>query len=234
MALTDSLISYWTMDETSGTRYDSVVATGNDLTDNNTVGYGTGIISNGADFIPANSEYLSHTSNASLQTGDIDFTFAAWFKIDDLNTRAIISKDDGLGTRDYRITYLAGALRFYVNASGATQVASAAAISTGTWYYVVAWHDASANTINIQVNNGTVDSAGIGALSAASTNPFLIGANTVGSATNFWDGLIDEVGFWKRVLTSDERTSLYNSGAGLAYPFGGGPPATPEWYMAFV
>ena len=32
-----------------------------------------------------------------------------------------------------------------------------------------------------------------------------------------WDGLIDEVGFWNRDLTSTELTALYNSGAGLTY-----------------
>ena len=29
------------------------------------------------------------------------------------------------------------------------------------------------------------------------------------------NGRIDEVGIWKRVLTSDERTAIYNGGAGL-------------------
>jgi hypothetical protein len=33
----------------------------------------------------------------------------------------------------------------------------------------------------------------------------------------YTNGSIDEVGFWKRVLTADERTWLYNSGAGRTY-----------------
>ena len=37
-------------------------------------------------------------------------------------------------------------------------------------------------------------------------------------ASRYWDGLIDEVGFWKRILTAQEKTNLYNAGAGLAYP----------------
>ena len=32
------------------------------------------------------------------------------------------------------------------------------------------------------------------------------------------DGILDEIGFWKRVLTPDERVALYNSGEGLAFP----------------
>jgi hypothetical protein len=30
-------------------------------------------------------------------------------------------------------------------------------------------------------------------------------------------GLIDEVGFWKRKLTAQEITALYNGGAGLPF-----------------
>ena len=39
-------------------------------------------------------------------------------------------------------------------------------------------------------------------------------------------GRIDEVGFWKRVLTSSERSLLYNGGVGLTYPFSGAPTPT--------
>ena len=36
----------------------------------------------------------------------------------------------------------------------------------------------------------------------------------------FWDGLICEVGLWRRLLTAAELDFLYNSGAGRTYPFG--------------
>ena len=55
-----------------------------------------------------------------------------------------------------------------------------------------------------------------------STNPFAIGVWTGAFPSGNMDGLIDEVGFWKRTLTSGERTQLYNSGNGLAYPFSSG------------
>jgi RHS repeat-associated protein len=40
----------------------------------------------------------------------------------------------------------------------------------------------------------------------------------------YFDGRIDAVGLWKRVPSSGERTSLYNSGAGCHYPFDTCPP----------
>ena len=45
------------------------------------------------------------------------------------------------------------------------------------------------------------------------------------------NGIIDEVGFWNRELTSSEVTDLYNSGAGLAYPLVpvSGPANVKSW-----
>jgi hypothetical protein len=50
-----------------------------------------------------------------------------------------------------------------------------------------------------------------------STTAFQIGARGNGGLP--FDGLIDEMGFWKRVLNSDEHAALYNNGSGFAYPF---------------
>jgi hypothetical protein len=87
-----------------------------------------------------------------------------------------------------------------------------------TWYYVVAWHDSTANTINIQINNGTPTSLShtLGVY-ASGTGLFSIGST--GGTAAYMNGRIDEVSFWKRILTADERMTLYNSGNGLAYPF---------------
>ncbi len=225
VTLTTNLISYWKLDEASGNRVDSVTATGNDLTDNNTVTNNTGIISNCANFDTANSEYLSHTSNTSLQAGNIDFTFSLWFRVESgtpSNTQLLAKDTDSpASSRDYTIDIQGSTLRFYINGGGTgLGVDSSQAISTGQWYFVVAWHDASADTVNIQVNNGTVDSASTsGTAPQTSSAQFRLGARQYSGFEGYMLGKIDEVGFWKRTLTSGERTSLYNSGAGLSYPF---------------
>ena len=73
----------------------------------------------------------------------------------------------------------------------------------GTWYFIVGWHDSVANTVNIQVNNGAVDSVATGgALQAAGTAELRIGGRD-DIAPFHLDGRVDEVGFWKRVLTAD-------------------------------
>ena len=72
MALTDSLISYWKLDEASGNATDSHGT--NTLTDTNTVTSVAGKINTARYFTNANTEFFTLADNASLSTGDIDFT----------------------------------------------------------------------------------------------------------------------------------------------------------------
>jgi hypothetical protein len=70
----------------------------------------------------------------------------------------------------------------------------------------------------IQINNGTPQAWSYGAVIPRT----FTGDYRVGSNQDFGEkasGLIDSVGFWKRVLSSGERTTLYNSGNGIEYPF---------------
>lgn len=226
MSLLDNLVSYWSLDEASGTRVDSHGS--NNLTDNNTVGSTTGVVSNAASFVAANSEYLSHASNTDLQTGDIDFTLAAWAK---LNTKGayetVVSKDQYDTSREYLVYYDFPADRFALlvssggsSASQTTLLAqSFGSVPTGTWCFIVICHDSINNALKICVNDGTVDSAAWTTGVYSGSAPFQIGASddfgTPGS--NPLNGEVDEVGFWKRVLTAGEITWLYNSGSGRSY-----------------
>lgn len=78
--LSTNLVSYWELEESSGTREDSHGA--NDLTDNNTVLYGTGKQGNGADFEATNSEYLNVAS--SLGAYNDTFTYSFWVNLESL------------------------------------------------------------------------------------------------------------------------------------------------------
>lgn len=231
MALTDSLISYWSLDEVSGSRADAHGT--NHLTDNNTVTSATGKVGTAADFVRANSEYLSVASNASIQVGDIDFTIAAWFKVDIAGAAYAIASQYGStsATRSWVLRRAASnVMQFQVSSDGTATAAIsdlATTISVGTWYFVVAWHDSVANTLNIQVNNGTPAATTHTTGVNTATGAFNLG--TYDNGTNLYDGLIDEVGFWKRVLTSAERTDLYNAGSGRNYAYissSGGPTYT--------
>ena len=215
---TTDLISWWSMDETSGTRNDSHGT--NHLTDNNSVLYGTGKQGNAADFELSNSEYLSVANNATLAVGDIDFTVAFWINPETINTVQIPASKWNFGTGerewDFRLS-TTNKLGFRVSPDGSSNTIvedTVTTVSAGSWYYVVGWHDATANTINVQVNGGTVYSLSYSSGVYTATSPLHFGNQY---SSGHYDGLMDEACFWKRVLTADERTWLFNSGNGRSY-----------------
>lgn len=218
----DTIESFWKLEESSGTRSDSIGS--NDLSDNNTVTTSTGKLGEAAQFTAANSEYLNIADNTSLSVGDIDFTIACWVYVDSYgDNRTFVAKWEGsTSDREYVVDYQNSTdrFRFLVTNDGSTTNQVTADVlgspSTDTWYFIVAWHDASANTINIEVNNGGVDFVSHTTGVFDGDADFSLGAiNLASTPTSFMDGRIDAVGVWKAVLTSTERTALYNSSVGV-------------------
>lgn len=216
MALIDSLVSYWKLDEASG---DAIDAHGdNNLDDINTVGSTTGKINNGREFELDRNEYFSHTDNTDLSTGDIDFTIQAWVNVYSTSSFPVVISKGTAGEREYIIYLNGGEVRWVV---GTTEVDSNVTLSTATWYHIVAWHDSVNNEIGIAINNGTPVTTAHSTGAPDTTHPFELGAST--SQSLYWDGILDEVGFWKnRVLNSSDIAELYNGGSGLSYDAFGG------------
>jgi hypothetical protein len=212
---TTNLISWWSLDETSGIRYDSHGT--NNLTDNNTVGYQSGIIYNAADFIQANSESLSVSDNTSYDIGTSGFTFCAWSYFSSLSGYPTILSKISSDNFEYEIEYnypTGSKLNFSVSNDGSVRIGNVTVdISINTWYFVCVWFDYG-NGTGIQINNGTPQTASYTGAVRIGTAPFRIGAS---NNNNFFSGKIDEVVFYKKVLSTDEREWLYNSGAGRQY-----------------
>lgn len=217
---TTSLQGYWRLDESSGTRNDSFGT--NHLTDINTVGSTTGKIGTCGQFVNTNAEYLSIADNAALSLGASDMTITAWVYLDSKSggPHCIVSKYQS-GTNEY-LLYLDGGLdrfRLLVYTSGSLVWVTGntfGAPALSTWYFVVATLTLSTVTGRLSVNNGTMDSASGSGTPNDSTWAFTIGSHA--SNGERWDGRIDEVSFWKRVLTAGEITDLYNGGAGVTLP----------------
>jgi len=212
MALSTSLISFWELNEASGTRNDSHGT--NHLTDVNTVTSNTGKIGNCGQFTRANSEELTIASNAGLQAGDVDLSIAYWVYIDSSAECGHVAKSNGT-TWEYLCYNTIGALRFYGESSGGSSFdVSGGAFSTSTWYFIVSYHDSVNNLAGISVNAAAPVTSAFSLGLRSTTDTFRIGSE---GGINFMDGRIDQVGFWKRVLTPTEITQLYNGGNGLSY-----------------
>ena len=104
---------------------------------------------------------------------------------------------------------------FEVSSSGTAQngqvrATSFGALGTATWYNVVAYHDTGdllAVGVNLSMNSSAY---ALGVRSGSA--PFVIGAVSNG-ASSFFDGRVDETGFWKKVLDTTDRSNLYNAGS---------------------
>jgi len=216
--LTD-LVVFWELDDLT----DSHGA--NDLTNVNGVTFVAGKVGNAADFEFDSVQRLSIIDNADLSIGDEDFYWGGWIKPESAATafRGIFSKDGGAGLREYSLSFgeTGGVNRVaaFISANGSTGtnlIYTNLALALATFYWVEMWYDSVGDLWYCNVNNGTAMSAAHVGGSNDGGTAFEIG-RFFGANTRCFDGLVDEVVFYKRVLTADERTWLYNAGAGRAY-----------------
>lgn len=218
LTLTTDIVSYWMFEEASGTRSDSFSS--NNLTDTNSnVGQTTGKKNNCAEWVDANQiRKLMHSDNAELSPGDTDFTFAGWVWIDNNGgNRPIISKGtwntETPSTCEYALVFRAGTnvLRWSVsNGTTITELNSSGTLSTGAWYFVEVWHDATNNEIGLRIDNGTANTASHSGGVANTAEDFNFGS----FPGSFHIGRTDEWGYWSKLLSSQERSDLYNAGNG--------------------
>lgn len=232
MALKTNLISHWKLNEASGNALDSHGA--NDLTDNNTVGTAAGKIGNSRDFEKGNVEYFNRADNTDFSLGsDTAFEMSCWINLESITLRdPIIAKGAVTSVGDEYLLWIGDGggsqprIQLHVGNGGSSQNVSAntfGALSTGTWYHIRAWHDPATDVIGVSVNN-VEDTAAWSGGTQDTVRDFLIAATFAGDV---FDGLIDEVSFWKgRVLTAGERSQIYNGGSGYDFDLWDVPAST--------
>lgn len=232
--LLTSLISYWKLDEASGSRADSYGS--NTLTDNNTVTGAGGpdplLIPLASNFVAANSEFLSVGDNASISIGGgVQYTQAVWVYLDSKPSMGhLFAKREGTGSLEYYLRFHGTNDRFQLQTSpdGNTPVTSVldnvlGSPALATWYFVVCGFDGT--NIWISTNDGAkTTTASSGIYDGTATLKFGRGNN---SESEFHDGRLAGAGLWKRTLTAAEITFLYNGGHGCRFSSSDGFSQTP-------
>jgi len=231
--LRTSLAAWWSMDEASGNRADSHT-NGYTLTDENTVTTATAVVgANAALFDDANTEKLTRANGAEAwHLNTADFTIAAWVKFTAFDTGApqmIFSTGGSTNTNEgHEVGVDAVGQDSYIQMSnGTTRIRDtttpfdiASPLATATWYYFIWEFDRSAN-VTIMVNDSAQSSFAMDISSQSADDiagSYELRLGTRASANGrFLNGALDEVAIWNRVLTSAEKTWLYNSGSGRAY-----------------
>ncbi|MBI3175222.1 MAG: hypothetical protein HYZ25_15965 [Chloroflexi bacterium] len=212
----NGLAGWWSLNETSGVRADSYGS--NHLTASGTVNSVTGKQGNAASFSASTPGVLTANDTPQISTGDIDFTLFAHFYLTSSTGSTVLLNKGQAGypnIQDYALIQSGTTLIFRVGNGSTNATVTSSSFTLNAWHTVAAWHDSVNNTINIQVDNGTPVSASYSGGAMDTTYPLTIGAH-VGQSYVF-NGRVDEVALYKRVLNTNERTWLYNSGNGRTY-----------------
>lgn len=221
MALDTDLISYWKLDESSGNAADSV---GSNTATNVNVTYTTGKIKNGAVFNGTDG-FLSITSPSTALKSlgyTSDFTITMWVKPNSLSNKCTLFNSRGKDTNSPIDFILETDLKLkfdrYTPIGGS--VTGSLTLTNNSWNFVAVQLDDSNNKVKFWVNGSSEELSYTETYSGGSPTACVIGGRNInGSLDQPFKGMIDEVGIWSRKLTSDEISELYNSGAGLQYPF---------------
>lgn len=223
-SLLTGLVAYWKMDEASGTRVDSG-PNGLHLTPSNAPVSVTGTIGDAALFEQASSQYLSHPDDVLLRVNG-DWTWSFWVKMTTAegNNGFLAKIDENTSVIEYAIGYWSGGdsriLGFLDDGStsGNFYSPTPSPAIADTWYHILFQYDISENKAAFSVDGAALvwQTWGSG-VQTSGEGPLYIGRDLWNF--DYADAAIDEVGFWSRLLTTEERAALYNGGAGVTYPF---------------
>lgn len=150
------------------------------------------------------TDYFSNADHADLRVDEGEnVTFTAWVYLTSKSTfRFIFSKQQTTGegqVAEYALFYDRTTDRFKFSGV-AFNVLSSASPSLNTWYFLVATIDADNLRVGLQVNAGAPNYAA-GTTNDIAGTEFRIGAGRNGF---FWQGRLDEITRWNRLLTPNE------------------------------
>lgn len=222
--LTDNLVAYWKLDESSlplnsevnGYKFNESV---------NTPSMNTG----GLIGTSVYTEYVS-VGNGKYFKGNHSDTFASntfsvsfWFNASAAVNGGFLSYGQAYNENFAWHCYSPGNRYLFCCASvnghqsGAVCGQSAGTFGLNAWHHVVYVVNGSSQK-GVQYIDGQVDNRTAG-ISDVFDTPDRLYMGAYYNLGYVQTTHIDEIGFWDRALTGDEVTELYNGGAGLAYPF---------------
>lgn len=219
-----SLIGWWKLDDPCGLTATDSSGNNNDGTLNNMAGdeWTGGAIGGALDFVGTN-EYIAiaHIDDYLIDNG----TMALWFYANDVSSRGeLFSKDSqNAGTGGHLTVYVESSrvkARMQDTSNGYA-VSSASTLQPDTWYHVaLTW---GSGGMKLYLDGVEVDTdsytGGLGTSSGGIGNyePLALGACTwisgdlvITPLLYYFDGTLDDVRFYNRVLTTEEIAELSN------------------------
>jgi len=207
--LRKGMLHYWELDEASGTTAFDTMGNSN--------GTHTSVSVNEAPKTgSASCGYLSGRYTTigtdSFVAGLANITISAWVKQTNLTgTQGISGAWATAGNNKFILRTATTQLQFYTTTtSGQVGGNITAAPTAGSWYHVIAEYDGSNMRLFVNGSQAGTTPAQTGNIQSTTGSAFYIGRATTVSLI----GNLDQVCIWNRVLTSDEKAIVYNSGTG--------------------
>src|SRR3989344_1234060 len=223
--LTSGLVGYWTFDgkDINWTANTTTDKSGNSntgtLTNMSTTTSPTiGKIGQGLRF-DASIDCVNAGSGSSLDNLDTKggLSVSAWIYPNSMGSSGHIINKDLNAVGFWYFLQSGSNLRFIKDGSTDLTVHSSGGLSAKQWQHVaVAW-DGSTTATNVHIYVNGVETSyatqtnGDSLVSDASSN-LLIGGRTAANCTTVFDGLLDEVRLYNRVMSQSEIKQLYNMG----------------------
>ena len=216
-AIVDGLVEYWELDGDYNAGVDashagSLVTTGAGSGTFVTGKFGSAIdLSNSG----GNQAYISVGGDEN----DMDFaggnmSFSAWYTTESLytNWQTLAGKGEGNGWRIARAGGSGNGMTF--SGRKPHNFAAQTDDQSGGWHHLVTTVEGGIRT-DMYVDGELVGSDTSGYALQDRANAMQIGGNP-DAANRGWNGNIDDVAVWDRVLTADEVSSIYNGGDGAS------------------
>jgi len=210
------LVGYWNFDESKGEIAKDFSGKGNDGTIYGAVAT-AGKIGQALSF-DGDNDYVDLSTNVANFSGLTQGSISVWFKNENTGDfRSLLAlSDKGDASSEFTVwknitDFLALEIR---EEGGGEKITSTVTIGIGIWYHVVITVDAGGTKLYL---NGALDNSNgnMQFISHVNDIDFMaIGANQDSSGFQWqWDGTIDEVRIYNRVLTATEVENLYKRGS---------------------
>lgn len=211
--LSQNLLSYWRMEETSGGAIREDSFAGNDLVPVNPNVFGvTGLVGNAASFQGPASTTRLECANAGLSQAN--WSVSVWVRINNFSWTSATFIVFGVGA--YKIEYQQQQNRFAVTKNG-TPVAYSSALSGNAWYNLVLSVDFTASIPKAEffVNGQTRGT--FSPWMSAMQDTIQFGGYTSGAGSG--EIHIDESALYSEGINLAKAQKLYNNGTPPAFPF---------------
>jgi hypothetical protein len=195
-----------------------------------------GVVGNGQHIAGADGYHFATYGHREMDHARGSFTWVGWASIDTsdyADQQTLLAKwasipdtDVPPDRREYRVWFEPGLekWRFEVSRDGlegddhSIAVTHPGLIERDKMYFIEAWHDAEAQSINLRVSDqvarGTVETVAWDAGVASTDADLDVGAQNQ-CADDHLQGTVDALGYWTRTLTDVEASALWNDGNGL-------------------